>query len=239
MNGAISDVKLFAEKFNALSKEDVNRTRNIEIAICPPTPYTAYMANIMPGFVSVGAQNCDALGGDNADFNNTKVKKCTGEVSPKILKDAGCKYCIVGHSERRSFESRAEVLEKVNGLVRAGVTPIICIGDSTADDDIACLEKEISKISEICDGRVVLAYEPIWMIGQDMDEDFIPKLINKISYVRSVFKGTLIYGGGVDSKISESIVHGVDGLLIGRASLDFADFCNIMKRCCEVKYRGT
>ena len=207
----------------------------IEVLICPPAPFVAEAAGLVRGSpILVGAQDCCAVADDAAR---------TGDVSAAMLADAGARYCIVGHSERRSLhgESDGLVRRKAECATKAGMVPIVCVGETQA-------ERQAGRVGEIISGQVrdsvppagevVVAYEPVWAIGGDR----IPTP-EEIADVHSLVRATLaeargagaeairiLYGGSVNPKNAREVfgADGVDGALVGRASLKAADFAAII-----------
>ena len=210
--------------------------QRLDVLICPPAPYIQSAAAQARGTsVQVGAQDCSAVADDSAR---------TGEVSAAMLADAGARYVIVGHSERRSQhgESDGLVRRKAEAAMAAGLIPIVCVGETQA-------ERAGGKTADIVSAQVrdsmpasgasfVIAYEPVWCIGGDrtptMDE------IGQVhAWIRETLAGRLgreseavriLYGGAVSPKNAGEIfaVEGVDGALVGRASLKAADFSAII-----------
>ncbi len=206
----------------------------IDALICPPATYIEAAAAAARGTaLLVGAQDCSAVGEDCAR---------TGEVSAAMLADAGARYVIVGHSERRSQhgESDALVARKAEAALGAGLIPIICVGETLA-------EREAGRVAEMVSAQVrasvpetaaafVVAYEPVWAIGGKTT----PRP-DEIAAVHALIRATLaerfaaqttpiLYGGSVGPRNAAEIfaAEGVDGALVGRASLNADDFSAII-----------
>lgn len=211
-------------------------SNEIEALICPPALYIPQALWGTREFgIAIGAQDCSAAADDAAR---------TGEISAAMLADAGAKYVIVGHSERRTLhgESNDLVRRKAEAALGAGLTPIICVGETQA-------ERAAGKVAEIVGGQVresvpdgnagiVVAYEPVWAIGGNSTPT-----IPEIAEVHTLIRRTLaerfgdqanairiLYGGSVGPKNAAEIfgAEGVDGALVGRASLKAADFAAII-----------
>jgi triosephosphate isomerase (TIM) len=234
-----------AKKIFGGIKRATEKTRRVATVVCPP-------------FVHLGALSL-ALG--------TKSKKCalgaqdvfwidghgsfTGEISALQLKEMGSRYVIIGHSERRRLGETNEVVNrKAHACIRAGLTPIICVGESKRDSHgnyYHFLENQIKeslakvKTKDALD--VVVAYEPIWAIGEkasgaDTPDElfqmtiFIRKILRKL-YPRNITMNVpILYGGSANNTNAEGFLRdgGVQGLLVGRASLDtkiFGEMLNI------------
>ncbi len=227
MNGSLNLVKDFNEKLAGLSA-------NAEIVICAPT--TLMHAFTTDGF-SVGAQNVSHL--DNGAH--------TGELSVDMLKEAGCGYVIVGHSERREDqgESNALVALKAKKCIESDLVPIICVGESLEVREAGEVEsfvgQQLKAITDILSveelAKTVIAYEPIWAIGTGKTaspeqaqqvHEFIRGYFTKID--AQLAEGIrLLYGGSVKPDNAKTLFaqQDVDGGLIGGASLKAEDFISI------------
>ena len=210
------------------------KRRDIDVLICPPFPFIdALAAHADATNVMVGGQNCHAA----------KSGAHTGEVSADMLASAGATYVIVGHSERRALgETSEQVLAKANAALDAGLTPIVCVGESL-EERMAGLAKSLvgDQILSSCPESkdIVIAYEPIWAIGTgktasvddiaDMHGAIRKRVGNKIR---------ILYGGSVKPGNAEAILgsENVNGALIGGASLEMdslADICRAALRTLE------
>ncbi len=204
----------------------------IDALVCPPAPYVqnAAWAARATG-VLIGAQDCSAIAEDSAR---------TGEISAAMLADAGATYVIVGHSERRSLhgESDALVRRKAEAAQLAGLTPIVCVGETRAERDSGraghVVAAQVRESLPEAAGALAIAYEPVWAIGGDRTPT-----PNEISEIHGVIKNTIrerlgpwaeavriLYGGSVGPRNAAEIfgADGVDGALVGRASLKAGDF---------------
>lgn len=220
----------------ALSEAIGSASSAIDVLICPPATYIATAAELVRGVsILVGAQDCSATAADSAR---------TGEVSAAMLADAGARCIIVGHSERRTLHGETSdlVRRKAEAALAAGVTPIICVGETQA-------EREAGRVAEVVGqqvrdsvpeqgANVVIAYEPVWAIGGTRTPT-LPEIGEVHALVRSVlgerfgdqaYAIRILYGGSVGPKNAAEIfsVDGVDGALVGRASLKAADFAAII-----------
>jgi triosephosphate isomerase len=169
-----------------------------------------------------------------------------------MLLDAGCEFVIVGHSERRKYllENYAMIHQKLKAVLNhSNLTPIVCIGEDTEERktdrrDIVLtdqLEEALSGINLMGDQEIIIAYEPIWAIGsgaaiEPSEAEYAHKIIKLtlsqmfgLKIVKENFR--IIYGGSISSKIIGEFVdlEGVDGLLVGGASLDAEEFYKISK----------
>jgi len=238
---SVSEVK---KVFN-LIKQGVKGIKNIEIVLCPPFLYLLALISLNPrngkqSNISFGSQNCFW----------EKSGAFTGEVSPEMIKNAGCRFVILGHSERRRYfgESDEMVNRKLKAALSAGLKPIFCIGETAEErneaktSDILAfqIENGIKDISSKEIKNLVIAYEPVWAIGTgnpcpaeeaQIMSLLIRKILNRL-YGRYISKNIpIIYGGSVNSKNAASYIKdaGMQGLLVGGASLNPTEFKGIIK----------
>ena len=213
------------------------RPSGVELIALPPVPYLSELIERYGNFgVSFGAQDVSA--NDQGAY--------TGEVSARMLVDVGCRYGLVGHSERRQYheESSELVAEKFVAAKRAGLTPILCVGETLhqreADqtDWAICrqLEPLLANGAEVLDGAVI-AYEPVWAIGTGRTAT--PAQAQAVhAYIRGEIRSRnariadllpILYGGSVKPVNAKELFAqpDVDGGLIGGASLVAQDFLAI------------
>jgi triosephosphate isomerase len=204
-----------------------------ELLVCPPATLIALIAEQLAGCgIAVGGQDCHAA--EKGAF--------TGSVSAEMLRDAGCRYAIVGHSERRHGhgETDDDINAKAAAAWRAGLAAIICVGETReqreAGDAVAVVRRQLAGSIPIGANpdRLVIAYEPVWAIGTGLT----PTLgdIAEIHHVvRTVVPhGTrVLYGGSVNPRNAAEILalDHVDGALVGGASLKAEDFWAIAEAC--------
>lgn len=208
----------------------------LDVLVCPPAAYVAMAAwAARNGSVRIGAQDCSGVAADAAR---------TGEVSAAMLADVGARYVIVGHSERRAQhgETNAAVRAKARAAADAGLVPIICVGETQAQRDAGAAAEIVSRqVAESTpdDPQVVIAYEPVWCIGGSATPS-----MDEIAALHAVVRAGLqarhgaaaatirvLYGGSVNPTNAGDIFgcEGVDGALVGRASLKAADFSAIIR----------
>lgn len=213
--------------------------KNIDIVICPPFPFLSISPKLKNKNIKLGAQNL---------FYETSGS-FTGQVSPKMLSNLGVKYIIVGHSESRSFGDTNDIVsKKILASLKAKITPILCIGESTRDNHgeyLSFIKNQIheclSSISKIQIKNIVIAYEPVWAIGANAIREATPdEFIEMRIFIKRVITDTygakiandisIIYGGSVHPENARSfIINGeADGLLIGRDSLVLKKFGAIL-----------
>lgn len=214
--------------------------QGIEAAVCVPFPYLAQVQAALAGSsLAWGAQNVSEHG--KGAF--------TGEVSASMLLDFGCKYVIVGHSERRSLygESDALVAAKYVAAQAAGLTPILCVGESLAERESGVTEQVVARqLDAVIDaagvasfGRAVVAYEPVWAIGTGKTAS--PEQAQAVhAFIRgkladldaAIAAGLIIqYGGSVKAANAAELMAqpDIDGGLIGGASLLADEFVAICR----------
>ena len=220
--------------------EGVRELAEVDVGVCPPFVYLAdAVAAIGDAPVRLGAQTC--AGVEEGAF--------TGEVSARMLADVGCSFVLVGHSERRTLygESDAEVARKAELALAAGLSPVICVGETLAQREArqteATVGRQLDAVLERldCDGlaRIVLAYEPVWAIGTGRTAT--PEQANAAhAFLRGRVSARdpnvgaalrILYGGSVKAENASRIFAGpdVDGGLIGGASLDAGQFIDICR----------
>jgi triosephosphate isomerase len=201
------------------------------VAVCVPYPYLGQVSSVLTGSaVEWGAQNVSEH--DAGAF--------TGEVSGAMLKEFGCRYAIVGHSERRTLygENDARVAAKFAAARRAGLTPILCVGETLEQRErgetesvvARQLDAVIAAAGTAALADAVLAYEPVWAIGTGRNAT--PQQAQQVhSFVRERLGGelTILYGGSVKPGNAKELfaMPDIDGGLIGGASLSAPDFIAI------------
>jgi triosephosphate isomerase len=195
-------------------------------AVCAPFPYLAQVAERLRGSqIAWGAQN----------VSEHAQGAYTGEVSAAMLAEFGCRYVIVGHSERRQLygEGDALVAAKFAAVRSAGMTPILCVGETLQERDAGKTEAVVGRqLGAVDFGNAVLAYEPVWAIGTGRNAT--PEQAQAVhAFLRKkVPSGTpILYGGSVKPQNAAAIfaMPDVDGGLIGGASLVAKDFLDIVK----------
>jgi triosephosphate isomerase len=238
MYKTVAEAVVFVKELK-LAVKDLDR---VEIALAPP--FTALHA------VAEAARNTN-IGVAAQDVYWEREGAFTGEISPAMIKEAGAEYAIVGHSERRRLfgESDAIVHRKTMAVIGAGLTPIVCIGETLEererDETLAVLDRQIKdglgEMSAAQVGEIVLAYEPVWAIGTGRTATaaqageahaHIRKRLRQWFGGDAADRCHIIYGGSVKpDNIRELIAEeDVDGALVGGASLDVRGFTEIVSR---------
>lgn len=208
-----------------------------DMALCAPAPYLAQLQALLQGSpIAWGSQDVSAH--EQGAF--------TGEVSVTMLKDFGCRYSLVGHSERRQYhgETDAVVAAKAQRALAAGVTPIVCVGETLAEREAgeteAVVKRQLAAVIHTvahCTSEIVVAYEPVWAIGTG--KTATPEMAQAVHAVlRAQLAAAtqhpervhILYGGSMNAANAASLLSqpDIDGGLIGGASLKAADFLQIV-----------
>ncbi len=221
----------------------------VDVIVCPPFTALAAVGPLLSGSrIALGAQN----------VSWEPQGAFTGEISPAMLRDAGCRYVIVGHSERRTLfgETDAAVHRKLKAVLQHGMTPIVCVGETLAEREanhtIGVLTRQLDGALGACAAeeirRLMLAYEPVWAIGTGRNATpgqaqeshaFIRGWIGKRFGPEAAQAARIQYGGSVNAANAASLLQqpDVDGALVGGASLKADAFNTIVKAAVETKLR--
>ena len=206
----------------------------VRVVVCPPLSHLAAARRLLPSAVAIGAQTISVHAKDGAH---------TGEVSARMIKDIGGEYAIVGHSERRAAgETDADCAAQLAAAADAGLTPIFCIGEEDAQDSAAAEKAflgQLRALDSLPDGKpFAVAYEPVWAIGtgKTPSAEGLQKSANairrQIIAQKGEFGGTmpLLYGGSIKAdNAALPRFAGMDGGLVGGASLNAAEFAQICR----------
>lgn len=204
-----------------------------EVAVCPPFPYLPQVAERLAGTgIDWGAQDCSAHA----------QGAYTGEVSASMLADFGCRYAIVGHSERRTLHAESDelVARKAGALLAHGITPIVCVGETLAQREGGLTDEVVKRQLSVvihalghCVGEIVVAYEPVWAIGTGLTAT--PAQAQAVHATLRAQLGAasahaqrmrILYGGSVKPDNATALFSqaDIDGGLIGGAALKAGDF---------------
>ena len=207
-----------------------------DVAVCVPFPYLSETAVALAGSdLRWGAQDCSAH----------EQGAYTGEVSAAMLAEFGCRYAIVGHSERRQYHGETDqlVADKAKAALAKGITPIVCVGETLAQREAgeteAVVKRQLSAVIHTlahCAGEMVVAYEPVWAIGTG--KVATPEQAQAVhALLRAQLKAAtphaeamkILYGGSMKPDNAATLLAqpDIDGGLIGGASLKAADFVAI------------
>lgn len=221
----------------ALLQQLMELPSNADQVICPPAAYLLQVAELIKG-------SDIALGVQNVDWRESGA--FTGEISALMAKDVGAGYAIVGHSERRSLfgEDDESCRAKASAAIAAGLTPILCVGETKVQRDQGDALKVVSKqlsagLDGVALGKVVLAYEPVWAIGTgdtaspEQAEEVHQHIRSELARIDSAAAPAvkILYGGSVNAGNAASLfaMENINGALVGGASLKAEEFSAI---CC-------
>jgi len=240
-------IKEAIELSNGLKREFFKLDKQgIDVVLCPPfTALSEVYEVISESDIMLGGQNLYWL--DEGAF--------TGEVSGKMLKEAGCSFVIIGHSERRQFfdETNESVNKKIKAALANSLTPIVCVGELLKEREAGrtfdVLEDQIQNglAGFLKDDilKIVVAYEPVWAIGtgktatpaqaQEVHK-YIRELLGKLCGKDAASQVRIQYGGSVKPENIAELMNqpDVDGALVGGASLKVESFADIVKKAAEV-----
>ncbi len=230
-----------AELLAAAVVRDIGSDDRVTVAVCPPFPYLSRVFQTVKDTpVALGAQN----------LYPAKEGAFTGEVSPSMLVDVGCRYVILGHSERRHGmgETDAFINRKVHAALAAGLQAILCIGETlderkaerTHDVLNAQLTGSLAGIDAAAMANIVLAYEPVWAIGTGVNATpqqaqdahaFVRRRVGEMCGADAAQQLVIQYGGSVKPDNAKALLSqpDVDGALVGGASLKAPDFLAIVR----------
>lgn len=236
MNGSLS---ANAQLLDAL-KRGLMARHPADVAICASTPYLAQLQSLLQSSgIDWGAQ----------DVSAHEAGAYTGEVSAAMLRDFGSRYVIVGHSERRRLHHESDdlVALKAQRALAAGVTPIVCVGETLADREAGRTEfvvkRQLSAVIHAvghCSSEIVVAYEPVWAIGTGVNAT--PDQAQSVHAVLRAqlhaatghaHRNRILYGGSMNAANAAGLLAqpDIDGGLVGSAALDASDFLQIIASC--------
>ena len=230
-----------ARELAAAVVQKVGSDNRVTVAVCPPFPYLAAVAEVLRGSpVGLGGQN----------VYPEKEGAFTGEVSPTMLLDVGCRYVILGHSERRHKlgETDAFINRKVKAALAVNLTVILCVGETLEEREAnrteAVLDTQLSGglagLTANDLGRVVIAYEPVWAIGTGRNATpeqaqaahaFVRRRVGQLCGDTAAQALVIQYGGSVKPENAATLLGqpDVDGALVGGASLNADQFLAIIR----------
>ena len=205
-----------------------------DVAVCVPFPYLYQIRSLLEGTgVSWGGQ----------DVSQHEKGAYTGEVAAAMLADFGCRWALVGHSERRSYhgESDSAVAAKAEAALAAGITPVVCVGETLQEQEAgqthAVIDRQLAPVLALgADAvkRMVIAYEPVWAIGTGRtatpeQAQEVHALIRSRLDAVGVPQVRILYGGSVKASNAASLfaMPDIDGALVGGAALVASEFLSI------------
>jgi len=229
-----------AEKILNEVKRQIRKITNVQVVICPPFLF-------LPSLKKKINNTKIVLGAQNVFYQSGPF---TGEISPEMLKRFGVKYVIVGHSERRKLGENDQIInKKIKSLLELKMSPILCVGETKEEREkekqFEVVERQIQEalrnIKKTLLGNLIIAYEPVWAIstnkGKLCSSDdimtmklFIKQLFEKNFGLKISERVKILYGGSVDDKNIQLVRSaGIDGVLVGSASLKPEKFILILK----------
>jgi triosephosphate isomerase (TIM) len=238
MHGTIPEARALATGI----RDGLKRPRGVEVAVCPPFTALAAVSEILNGTpIALGAQTC----------HHEPSGAHTGEISPPMLLDLGCRFVLAGHSERRreAGENDGQINRKVIAAAAHGLTPVLCVGE-TADErrqglTFTTVEGQLraglAGIEAAALGKVVLAYEPVWAIGTGVNASpaqaaevhgYIRGLLSELASKEIAQAVRILYGGSVKADNVDALAAeaDIDGALVGGASLVAQGFIAIVRK---------
>ena len=231
MNGSLSANEALVRAVQA------GAATGCQVAMCVPSVYLSQVQSLVAGSgIWLGAQ----------DVSAHEQGAYTGEVSAAMLRDIGVRCCIVGHSERRQHHSESDALVamKAKQALSAGITPIVCIGETLAEREAGStadvVRRQLAAVIHLnghCISEIVLAYEPVWAIGTGKTAS--PEQAQQVhALLRAQLRAatvqadrvSIVYGGSMNAANAASLLAqpDIDGGLVGGASLKAADFLSIV-----------
>jgi triosephosphate isomerase len=234
MHGSTAMVNELIEGLKAGTQDD----RSVDMAVFPPFPYLAQAKSALQGSsIELGAQN----------LNPVAHGAHTGEVAAGMLLDLGCRYVLVGHSERRTIygESDEDVADRFEAALAAGLEPVLCVGETLSEreggETESVVDRQLEAVLERCGvagfSRAIVAYEPVWAIGTgvtaspEQAQDVHAFIRDKFASQDDIIAGQLriLYGGSVNGSNAADLFarEDIDGGLVGGASLKTDDFLAI------------
>jgi triosephosphate isomerase len=221
-------------------KKTAGKLSHVKTVICAPYIYQTELKKLAKGEkFTVGSQ----------DVSIETEDAHTGEISAEMLKNIGMEYVIIGHSERRAKgETSADLLKKITEVIKKDMTVILCVGEKERDEHGEYTKLIRAQILEVLQdfqkknvGKLILAYEPVWAIGKNAQREatkedvqettiFIRKVLRDLFDEKTAARIPLLYGGSVNQKnCAEYLIEcGMDGLLVGRVSLQPEAFSKIL-----------
>ena len=212
-----------------------------DVAVCVPAPYLAQVQALKSGNATLSSIHLGAQ-----DVSAQATGAYTGEVSAAMLKELGCRYVIVGHSERRQYhgETDALVADKARAALASGVTPIVCVGETLTEREAGRTEEVVKRqLAAVihsnghCISEIVVAYEPVWAIGTGKtaspEEAQAVHAVLRAQLQAAIDQASrvkILYGGSMNAANAAALLGqpDIDGGLIGGASLKAPDFLTII-----------
>src|SRR6266496_4811724 len=238
MHGGLAEARALTQ----LVRDGLKRPRGVEVVVCPPFTALAAVAEVLGGSaVGLGAQNCHWE--PHGAF--------TGEISPTMLAELGCRLVLVGHSERRHIfrETDDEINKKVAAILRHGLQPLICVGETAEERrqglTVTVVEGQLragwAGLAADQIARSILAYEPVWAIGTGVNatpaqaaevHGYLRGIVSELASKEIAQSLRILYGGSVKPDNAAALIQepDIDGALVGGASLQAPGFITIARK---------
>jgi len=238
MNGLLAEARPLA----AAIRDGLKRPGRVEVVLCPPFTALAAVAEIVAGSpIALGAQNC----------HHEAAGAHTGEISPPMLLELGCRFVLCGHSERRHElgETDEQINRKVAAALRHGLTPVLCMGETAEERRQGLtfttvegqLRAGLAGLEAAAMARCVLAYEPVWAIGTGVNASpaqaaevhgYLRGLVSEVGSKEIAQGLRILYGGSVKADNADVLLaeQEIDGALVGGASLSAPGFIAIVRK---------
>jgi triosephosphate isomerase len=242
MHGTLVEARALATGI----REGLKRPRGVQVAVCPPFTALAAVSEILAGTpIQVGAQTC----------HHEPAGAHTGEISLPMLVELGCRWVLVGHSERRKEMGESDELinRKLRAVLGAGVTPVLCVGETSDERRQGLtfttvegqLRAGLAGLSADEIAKTILAYEPVWAIGTGVNatpaqaaevQGYLRGLLSELSSKEIAQTVRILYGGSVKAENAETLLAEpeVDGALVGGASLNAQGFIGIVRKAARI-----
>jgi len=238
MHATVAEARALAQAV----RDGLKRPRGVEVALCPPFTALAAVAEVLAGSpIGLGAQNChwEASGA------------FTGEIAPPMLTELGCRFTLLGHSERRHVfhETDEEINRKMAAALRHGLAPLLCVGETDEERrqglTFTVVEGQLraawAGLSSGDMARCALAYEPVWAIGSGVHatpaqaaevHGYLRGLVSELGSKELAQSIRILYGGSVKPDNASAVTEepDVDGVLVGGASLQAQSFIAIVRK---------
>jgi triosephosphate isomerase len=241
MNGSMAMIEQWLTDFNKSATEfEASNTPKKEdiplILVCLPDIYLPFALEKVAAYNSKAKNFKLQVGAEDVHFEEKGA--FTGNTSPLFLKEFGCKYTLVGHSERRQYqlETSETIAKKAESALKQEITPFVCVGEDLATREsgkhFTVVDDQVAKsTAALALEKFVIAYEPVWAIGTGK----VPteaEIDEMCGHIKQKFQNPqVLYGGSVKASNAESILHlkNVDGVLVGGASMKGEEFFGIVK----------
>ena len=242
MHGTLVEARALASAI----RDGLKRPRGVQVVVCPPFTALALVSEVLSGSpIQLGAQTC----------HHEPAGAHTGEVSIPMLAEIGCRWTLVGHSERRKEigESDELINLKLRALLTQGLTPVLCVGETAEERRQGLtfttvegqLRAGLAGLGGDQIAKTVLAYEPIWAIGTGVNaspaqaaevQGYLRGLLSELASKEVAQTVRILYGGSVKAENAEVLLAEpeVDGALVGGASLNAQSFIGIVRKAARI-----